>query len=147
MSRTVKSLRFHSICKLIRQTATVSKMLAEYMRHLGQRWRTYIRYSRHHEVHVCFGPSSCSVPYSNAQWLRCMLHMQWVCVTPEKIQVRKSFIRELLTNMPSCSPGVKHYLPRSHSGQQQTTLPFTLKGDKHICKDSTEQKLSLAPCT
>lgn len=68
-------------------------------------------------------------------------------VSPLRKSKLGNLLRELLTNMPSCSPGVKHYLPRSHSGQQQTTLPFTLKGDKHICKDSTEQKLSLAPCT
>lgn len=52
-----------------------------------------------------------------------------------KSKFRKSFIRELLTIMPNSTPGGRHYFSRSHSGQQQI-LPFTLKRDKHLCKEN-----------
>lgn len=56
LSRIMKDLRFCPKCRLTRQPAIVSWMLAEGMRPLSQRQEFYCsRHSKQHEFHICSG--------------------------------------------------------------------------------------------
>lgn len=77
LPRTVKVPIFHPMCKITSESATVSRILAEETRLLGQRQRVY--YSQHSRLHDLNGCISSLVPPNATEAMRGSPGQFWTC--------------------------------------------------------------------